>query len=259
MKQLFVENIYILGLKKNEIKIRQEFENNFPKEKTIFVMKDGVTSNTNVGTMSSTLWNILSHNTIDEVSQDIFKNHMEIIRNAYDHGKESILILEEDARFPDWNETKWKNIETWLMSSKSWDIFYLGYCNWPVPWSIKIARHIVRVASPLAAHAYILNRAGMYKIITTLENNKQMSKLHIDKFFLKVRGLRKYAAYPMISFQETCPGLYLKACDKLRVRILFSTCCKMNQHLSILFPIIIIFLFTFWISFSFSKMIKKIY
>lgn len=262
MIKISVDSIYVLGLQKYETETYNAFKSILPLNKTNFIFKEGVGNTHNDGKMQSSLWNILNHNTIDAVSKDIFKNHISIIRNVYYNSKEeTILILEEDARFPKWNQIKWNRIEKFLRENKdSWDIFYLGYCNWPFVSSIMITKDVVKVSSPLTLHAYILNRAGMKKILSTLEKSKMnYHNMHIDKFFLKIPNFRKYAAFPMISFQEKCPGLYLKACDKMGLRILFSTFCRFNEYISLLIPILFIFSISLIFITLFSKnVVKKI-
>ena len=247
MNLTIVDKVYVLGLQKKEEKIRKYFNQIFPESKLLYFFTNGVGATQNDGQMQSSLWNILTHSTIDNVSMDIFSNHMKMIQEAYQSNYQNVLFLEDDARFPSWNQKQWQEIEIWLQNNQQvWDIFYLGYCNWPWIWSILKSKHVVQLYSPLAAHAYLLNRRGMERILSTLQKNPEWRKKHIDKFFCEVPNLQKHGAYPMMSFQETCPGLYLKACDKLHTRILFSTCCKWNENISILFPILFIFFLTFF-------------
>ena len=246
-----VDKTFVLGLKKKEAEIRNYFDKHFLSEKLSYHFTEGVGAHHNDGQVTSSLWDILCHNTIDKVSIDIFKNHLQMIQTAYDDTSvQHALFLEDDARFPSWNSSKWERIQAWLHEhSRRWDIFYLGYCNWPYPWSTFATKDIVQIASPLTAHAYILNRQGMAKILSIVEQNPHYrNTLHIDKLFTMIPSFQKYGMYPMASFQEKCPGLYLKACDKLKVRILFKTCCKWNEQFSVVFPFVIIFVSVFFIS-----------
>ena len=254
-----VDRIVVLGLEKNERTIRKKFDGIFPNKKVSYFITKGVGTAQNDGMMSSSLWKIMCHDTIDKISIDIFKNHVEIIKqcfyNPYIH---NVLILEDDACFPNWDQKKWNKTEHWLKkNSEKWDIFFLGYCNWPSMWSIFKTRNIVKLSSPLTAHAYILNKNGMFKILKTLEKNPQCKNMHIDKLFSKIPRFNKYGSFPMVSFQEKCPGLYLKACDKLGVRILFSSCCKWNEWVSVIVPIFVYFLVSFILCYSLLKYYKK--
>lgn len=254
-----VSRISVLGLEKNKEKIEQKFNSFFPNRKIDYFITKGVGTTQNDGTTTSSFWNILNHNTIDKISIDIFNNHISIIKNAWeDETIDTILILEDDAVFRNWNQEKWNKVEYWLKEHKdSWDIFYLGYCNWPKLWSVFLTSSIIKVKSPLTAHGYILNRRGMFKILKTLEKNPHCSKMHIDKFFIKIPRFEKLSIFPMVCYQEKCPGLYLKACDKMNVRVLFSTCCQWNEWISILIPILTLFFICFLIIFLFQKMKKK--
>ena len=96
----------------------------------------------------------------------------------------------------------------------------------------------------------------MYKILKTIEKNHNVNKLHIDKLYTKIKRFKKLGIFPMVSFQEKCPGLYLKACDKMGVRVLFSTCSKWNQWISVIIPFIVLFLIYYFI---FYKCLYKNY
>jgi len=256
--KLFCDKICVLGLEKKEQQIRNKFDSLFPTSQLDYFITKGVGTGQNDGTTSSSYWDILNHSTIDKISIDIFKNHISIIKKYYqDESIENILILEDDAEFPNWDQHKWNRVEYWLKENPNeWDIFYLGYCNWPYLWSTFKTSSIVKLSSPLTAHAYILNRSGMYKILKTIEKNPDTNKLHIDKLYTKIKRFKKLGIFPMVSFQEKCPGLYLKACDKMGVRVLFSTCSKWNQWISIILPFIILFLIYYFI---FYKCLYKNY
>ena len=110
-----VDKIVVLGLEKNEKTIRKKFDGIFPNRRVDYFITKGVGTAQNDGMMSSSLWKIMCHDTIDKISIDIFKNHVEIIKqcfyNPYIH---NVLILEDDASFPDWNQKKWDKTEHWL-------------------------------------------------------------------------------------------------------------------------------------------------
>jgi hypothetical protein len=239
--KISVDKVVVLTLEKNEKKIKNKFDPLFPKKQLEYYITKGVGTTQNDGTMNSSLWKIMCHDTIDKISIDIFKNHVNIIKKCFHNPNiQTVLILEDDAYFPNWDQVKWNKTEQWLQQNpQRWDIFFLGYCNWPTMWSKITTRNIVKLSSPLTAHAYILNKNGMFKILKTIEKNPHCKKMHIDKLFTKIPKFYKYGSFPMVSFQEKCPGLYLKACDKMGVRVLFSTCCKWNEWVSVILPIIV--------------------
>ena len=243
--QFFGDTVAVLCLRKN---FTEELQNHFSifKNKVEFELVDGIKNSTNEGDVDVSLWKILQHSTIDNVSIDILQNHLKLIQKHLDAGTQTILIMEEDARFPDMSEKKmklWNETNKWLQENqKIWDIFYFGYCNWPFPVSLFHQSNIVRLFTPLCAHAYCLNRSGMEKIINSIQNDNFHHTIHFDKLLTRVPTLRKYGVFPQLSFQETCPALYVKACDMMNKNISFQTFSKFNERLSVVLPFLFIFL-----------------
>jgi GR25 family glycosyltransferase involved in LPS biosynthesis len=156
------------------------------------------------------------------------------------------LFLEEDVCINTNHSSKYKNINNWLLQkTNKWDIFYLGYCNWPIIFSFLITKDIVRIYSPLAAHAYILNRRGMQKILNYTENGLKNMDMHIDKMYAQLPGFRKYAIFPMIAFQNKNPALFTKACDKINLNLSMKSCSIAIQYISVFIPILFILICTF--------------
>ena len=244
--KFFVDKVVILTTENKVSDTWKKRYLDFFSENTVdFFVTKGVGATQNGGNINESLLTILSHNSLDPVSKDILKNHLKIIENSLqDSNVKNVMILEDDAMFPDWNSEKWKRMESWLVRNENvWDIFFLGYCQWPLLFSFMVARDIVKLTSPLTAHAYILNRKGMEKIVHAMQIEPKRYEQHIDKIFASIPHFNKYGAFPMVSFQEKCPGLYLKACDKLGQRVLFSTWCKWNEWISLFIPILCLIAF----------------
>jgi hypothetical protein len=242
-----IDNIYILKLKKNDTnELEKNIKSIFPNKNYELFEVDGNTTNRNEGSINLSLWKILNHNFVDDVAKDITKNHIAMIRQAYMANYNYVLFLEEDARIENINKKKWDRVNKWLSTKNKWDIFYFGYCNWPILFSFFITRDIIRLYSPLAAHSYILNRRGMQKILNYTENGNKNMNIHIDKMFSILPNFHKYAIFPMISFQSKDPALYTKACDKMNINISMKTLCKTIQYLSLFLPILFIILLS-WI------------
>lgn len=240
-----IDMIYVLKLKKNDAtKLEKNVREIFPNIKIKFYEVDGI-SNKNEGNINQSLFEIIKHNTINEVALDITKNHIEIIKEAYNNNYNNILFLEEDVIFENPSQKKMENVDIWLTNNKKWDIFYLGYCNWPVMCSFFITSNIIKVTNPLLTHAYILNKQGIEKILNFTENGKKNMNMHIDKLFIKIPNFNKYAVYPLLAYQEKNAALFTKACDKLNLNLSMKTICKISQYISLLFPIIFIFLLVF--------------
>jgi hypothetical protein len=242
MKNFFGEKIYVLGLEsKDTPDWRKNFDSFIPNDKLEFCIKKGAKNPKNEGKMDCSMLEILNHSNINNVSMDIFKNHIDIMKNALQSNYNCVMILEDDASFPNWNEQKWQKIQNWLSSNKNWDIFYLGYCSWPSLFSILVNRDIVRLFAPLCLHGYIINKQGIQKILEQLEMKDYAKLYHVDKYIGYKAPLKKFGAFPMICFQKECPALYLKACDKMGVRFQFKNFCRLNEWMSVGIPFILFF------------------
>jgi hypothetical protein len=170
-----------------------------------------------------------------------------MIKEAYHNNCQNVLFMEEDARLEKPNQNKLNHVNDWLTNSKRWDIFYLGYCNWPMCASFLVTTNIVKLWTPLAAHSYILNKQGMEKILNYTEYGKKNMNIHLDKMYTKIPYFYKYGMFPMISFQKKDPALFLKACDKLNIHISMKTACKINQYISVMVPILFLILLTYFL------------
>lgn len=203
----------------------------------------GSTEIPNQGNINDSLWNIMSHSTINATSRDITMNHINMIRTAHDLNLSMVLFLEEDCFFPNGKSSIMRlsdEIQYLKKHLSSWDIFYLGYCPWPILWNTFISSSIVKLSSSLAAHSYVLHFHSMEKILQQFFNNSIYNDMHIDAIFSKLPQFRKYGQFPMTAFQNKEPALYLKACDHIGLYMSFNTTCRLFEWLSVLLPIIII-------------------
>ena len=237
-----IDKIFVLGLLKNKKHIEHKFNNLFSfedKKKVVYHYTEGVGNNSNNdGSYNANLKQILAHNTNDAISRNIFQNHINIIEQGYLGNYRNIMILEDDAI---WDIKKSQPILTKmnkyiLNESHTFDILYLGYCNYPYVFSaINIFNpSIVRPFSPLCAHGYVVNREGLKKILYYQKLLYPTFDGHIDKFF-STSHLKKKALYPQVVFQQRPPALFVKACDLLRFnKISFNTMCVVNENLSVL-------------------------
>jgi hypothetical protein len=243
----FIDIAYILKLKKNPMDSIQT--NIISKVKKYYIYEvDGIKMN-NEGNIDISLFTIMTHNHINAVSLDITKNFINMIKHAYLNNYSNVLFLEEDAEFDNIDSSKIEKVESWLSQNYSkWDIFYLGYCNWPYMTSFMINPNIVKVSCPLLAHSFILNKSGMEKILNYTEYGQKNMNHHFDKILgSKINSLRKFAIFPMISFQHKNPALLQKALDKMNINLSMKSICKCNEIISILFPLILIIIFVFYI------------
>ena len=211
-----VDKIIVLGLLKNKSTIETKFQNIFNEknfQKTEFYLVPGVGSRMNNASMNAKLPDILRHTATNKISEDIFYNHIDIVKKYYeknDTDSNRILILEEDCEFDtsrcSSHEKNQKKITDFLVNpASSWDVLFLGYTNWPLPFSRPVIDracplNLIIPFSPLTAHAYILNRTGMEKILQAafpyLEARQSASLAnhppHIDKFYASLASLKNW-------------------------------------------------------------------
>lgn len=202
----------------------------------------------NGGDRTIGLMEILTHSATDETSNDIFKNHIAMIRWAYERGYQRVLFLEEDARFDSIDEAMIRRAGAW-MDHNEWDIFYVGYCTWPIVAAFPVAINIVRLPSPYLCHAYIMNRTGMEKIL----NYPASKDMHIDKFLATMPNLIKVGIYPSICFQENEPALYEEAKKKLHIPLSFRTMSRTLEMVAVLWPIVFIFILCFYLILRYKR------
>jgi len=191
----------------------------------------------NVGT----IYDIYKHNICDETCQNIATNHLKLIKEAYEKNWDNILILEDDALFDNISPKRLFNVISWL-TRNPWDMFYFGYCPWPILATIPINQNIVKVFSPYCAHCYDINKSGIRKLMNNLKN---YNKEHIDYWYTKQKNILKYAIFPAINFQSEDPALFRKATKKIGINISFKSVSKLLEILSIIIPIFIVFFIIF--------------
>lgn len=211
-----------------------------------FFRVKGVQNKQNNGKGELSVSQIMAHNAPDEISNDIYLNHIGMIRDAYEQGLDRVLFLEEDARFEaSIDKNQLKNIKHFL-KTKEWDIFYLGYCPWPYVISFPVSQNIVRIPSPLLAHAYILSRTGMEKILQYHETHilPKQKYFHFDKVLAEI-SMTKMGTYPSICFQKKDPGLFKEVKKTMKLPFHFKTLCRFLEHLALLWPILILLILIF--------------
>lgn len=236
----FLNHVYVLTLKnKPHEHLYKRYDTLFPSRYTLFEV-EGTPKNANGGEIGSSVWKILQHNETDATALNITENHTAMIREAHAQGHDNVLFLEDDALFSPLPANKEHRLQEWMLANgHKWDIFFMGYCPWPVLSTFMVTRDVVRVMTPVCAHAYVLGRSGMEKMLMFLEE-PQNRQHHFDKIFNLVPRFRKYAVFPMISFQEIGPALYVKAVDQLGINVSFVTMCRALEWTSLLVPVVII-------------------
>jgi hypothetical protein len=245
-----VDKVFVLALHKNKFAVINKFKKIFQQHQQQqeqqeqqssleYYFVDGVGGQKNEGEIDKTIWNVMNHQTIDNVAIDIYNNHLTILKKAYEKKYSSILLLEEDCVIENIDAKRSQKISNWLKNNIQWDLCYLGYAQWPFLFSTFtfMNPNIVKVTSPLCAHGIIFSRKGMKKILDFSEKNKIM---HVDKLY-RLSNTSKFAVFPMIAFQSKEPALFEKALDIININISFRTICRVLEIVSLLVPFVIIF------------------
>ena len=188
----------------------------------------------NDGRSNLNILDIITHTHCDETCRNITQNHFSLIQRAYSEGLENVVILEDDARFElPLNISRINSAIAWL-GRNDWDLFYFGHCPWPIPFSIPRSLNVVKVFTPLTAHAYALSKNGMRKVL----RYKDMCK-HIDKIYSSL-DLEKFAIFPSISFQCIEPALF----KRVKLPLSFNSISKGLEITAFILPIFVLMFIT---------------
>lgn len=189
---------------------------------------------------------VIKHEIADKVSDEILNNHLSLIRRAWDENYNNVLILEDDATFEKINEKKIRKIAEWL-DKNYYDIFYFGYCNWFIPIELFRTKNVIKLFSPLCAHANLYSRAGMKKILDYCSKNPPINK-HFDKLLIEIPNFEKFGSFPIMNYQNKDPGLYKRAISEFNLpNISFKTMSRFIEYISIIIPFILLLLMSLFI------------
>jgi hypothetical protein len=204
---------------------------------------------------NQSILSIMSHDSCDDTCKSIAKNMFQLAKKGYDEGHERIIIFEDDARFKlPFSYKKMSKAIKWL-NSHDWDIFYLGYCQWPMLVSWIVTSSVVKLTSPLCLHGYCLSRTGMEKVMK-IHQYYDIRPLHLDKIYGEFKW-KKYGIFPAICFQSEAPALYNKAVKQLPFRVHFDSLSKFSEYSSIASPFIIMMVILIIMIMFFRNVIKK--
>jgi hypothetical protein len=185
----------------------------------------------------------------NNVCENLFMNTYQTLKKAYDNNLNNVVILEDDARFElPLDKKKISHILDW-MNNNEWDLFYLGNGGY-VSFSILKTKHIVKPFKPLLTHAIIFSKQGIYKTLHAMEYtilyNKNDIK-HVDVFYNSIPNLKQYAIFPSISYQNKRPALFPKYIKN------YNGFYYYTGILSIIFPVVLIFLICFLVIYHITK------
>lgn len=197
----------------------------------------------------------------DDVAQNIYENHLAMIRRVYNSLPDHVqwaLFMEDDAKIEKdvftMNQSQWTR--RFLMSYPNADVLLLGcivYCgNPPFPASVYVEPYIVKnISRTLTAHAYILTRQGMQKILHFAETKAADSSNGIcrktppfDQVFHEA-DMRVYTMFPMVCYPCREPAMYRRFQHMVTVchMVSFQQVTKFMMVLSLILPVFITILF----------------
>lgn len=185
---------------------------------------------------------IFCHNFCDSTCENITKNHLSLIQFANKLNLNNILIFEDDAVFETpIDNAKLNRVKEWL-STNEWDMFYFGFCLYPIPLVLPTnSTDVVKLCTPYLAHSYALNRSA----IKYISNNIHLFRgKHIDGVYANL-DLKKYGIWKSVCFQSSDPALFKRAMDKIGMDFDLKGISKFLENVSIAVPTIIIFVLLF--------------
>ena len=193
-------------------------------------------SNGLLGIQNQSLISTMKHDVCDETCRNIAENMFTLAKKGYDAGHQSIVIFEDDARFEiPFKTERFQRTLNW-MANHEWDIFYLGYCQWPMLLSWFVTPEVVKLTSPMCLHGYCLSRSGMEKVMK-MSQYYNIQPQHIDKIYAE-KDWKKYGIFPAICFQSEDPALFKKAIEKLPIDMDFKSLSRISEYSSVSIPII---------------------
>jgi hypothetical protein len=200
---------------------------------------------------NNSLYELITHNSWDETSENIFQNHLLTIEKGIKENRRNIVILEDDASI-NVSTIQLNRITNWLdVNNDKWDIFFLGHCPWP-PISFPINSFIVKPLYPMLGHSYVINGRSMENV---LNNFKQYKKTHFDKIFT-LTNFKTYACFPSISYQTKSPAIFTEITDRLNLSLDFNKICYILEIISIILTFTLTFILILLLVYIIYKVIN---
>lgn len=179
-----------------------------------------------------------SEKTFVNITLSCTDNHQQIYRRGLEGGYPFILVLEDDAYFP--NPIVDLDKVAAFAATPGWDFFYLGHFPWKIGERIRKYPHVYRSIS-WCTHAYLISAQGMKKMLVhTPSQMMDIARVGVPAMaqmvFKECGGIDTYIAYqsylgklssfalvPMMIYQYSIPGWKNKAdaAQYLSVRVGF--------------------------------------
>ena len=135
-------------------------------------------------------------------AEGCFDSHIQVITKSYNKGDQTCLIFEDDIILEVEKQKFREQLEIiidFLKIDQDWELFFLGSLPIPVFFKTKkIGQKNIYQVHSLLAHAYVINRRLMGKLI-----GSKFSGVPIDHFYMW--NDRAYTVYPSLFRQH--PGV----------------------------------------------------
>jgi GR25 family glycosyltransferase involved in LPS biosynthesis len=138
-----------------------------------------------------------------------FESHVKVIQNEYYKNSQYILIFEDDiVSTPSYTDNSINEIVNFLDKNQWCQYFQLGYTILPQEivgffGSKNLSNNIIKYNGN-CAHAYILNRNGMEKVLNTWREYAYKKELDLDVYYKEIFADNGAAICPILFDQNFC-------------------------------------------------------
>jgi GR25 family glycosyltransferase involved in LPS biosynthesis len=143
-----------------------------------------------------------------------FESHINVIKNSYKNNDKFVLIFEDDViNTPSYNENSIQYIVDFMKKNEWCEYFQLGYSILPHEiYSFFSSKPLDNSSSNFSiikyngntAHAYILNRSGMKRILQNWEDVVYNKKLDLDIYYKDIFENNGASICPILFDQNFC-------------------------------------------------------
>ena len=212
-----------------------------------------------------------------------FESHVNVIKECYNKNGKYILIFEDDAiNTASYKKESIKFISNFLYNNNWCEYFQLGYTILPheiLPYFnskklISNNNNSILNYSGNTAHAYILNRNGMKRILNTWEESLYDKEMDLDLYYKEIFKNNGASICPILFDQDFCINSDNEKATSTYYKFLRDLSCYQYQYsylyclsilrfyiiyflIFIIIFLIIFFYFIYSIKYSKKKLIKK--
>ena len=132
-----------------------------------------------------------------------FTSHIEVIKKAYESGKERVLIFEDDIiKTFHYNKVDYDEMSNFIKNDDQWEILQLSWFDIITCLYLNLQPKYKNISefSSVLASSYILNRNGMKRILDSYKN--YIGKIPIDIYYYKIFNKKMFNIVPIIFDQD---------------------------------------------------------